>query len=176
MYVLRTTIIGQGQTWRLPVKGVDASAHFHFLSFFFTTLFFCRTLSFLFFQNQRKKILNPIIQISRSNEVNIVFIKNYLFWPWRMWSLKKKHCQRHNGPRVLSSKLEWSFSADTISNWFQSEKLFKSKNSIPWVRCASGNVFYYKLISTQAMEIFPTPVRQSGIGFITFISQVRLWD
>ena len=47
---------------------------------------------------------------------------------------------------------------------------------LPWVRCASGNVFYYKRISTQAMEIFPTPVRQSGIGFITFISQVRLWD
>ena len=36
-------------------------------------------------------------------------------------TLNTKHCQRHNGPRVLSPWLAKSFSTKIISNWFQSE-------------------------------------------------------
>ena len=92
--------------------------------------------------------------------------------------------------QVLCMIVKMNISATFIVAYMQaiksSSSIFANKTYIrhircsscllPWVRCASGNVFYYKRISTQAMEIFPTPVRQSGIGFITFISQVRLWD
>ena len=34
------------------------------------------------------------------------------------WTFKKKHCQRHNGPRVLSLKLEWSLKLKWIQIQF----------------------------------------------------------
>ena len=34
------------------------------------------------------------------------------------WTFKKKHCQRHNGPRVLSLKLEWSLKLKWIQIHF----------------------------------------------------------
>ena len=47
------------------------------------------------------------------------------------WEKYWKHCQRHNGPRGLSPQLEWSFSANMISNWFQSETWLKLSTQYP---------------------------------------------
>ena len=51
-----------------------------------------------------------------------------------------KHCQRHNGPRVLSLNLIYLCSLNEFK--FNSvENIIQFKDSIPWVRCASGHVF-----------------------------------
>ena len=57
--------------------------------------------------------------------------------------LEVKHCQRHNGPRVLSLKLESCFWLKSIWNYFGWKRSFKIRTQYPgpWVRCASGNVF-----------------------------------
>ena len=54
----------------------------------------------------------------------------------------KKHCQRHNGPRVLTSYLALFLKL----RWKQAAEIIRSRESIPWVRCASGNVYLIDLV------------------------------
>ena len=55
---------------------------------------------------------------------------------------ENKHCQRHNGPRILS--LYYLF--DWIRFVFISAtEIIQVIDSILWVRCASGNVLSYRL-------------------------------
>ena len=49
-----------------------------------------------------------------------------------------KHCQRHNGPRVLTPYLKLSLQL----KWLQGVEIIWDTRSIPWVRCASGFVYY----------------------------------
>ena len=57
----------------------------------------------------------------------------------------KKHSKRHNGPRLLSLKLDLSLKIKLIQCFIYIGKkiipvIIYNINSTPWVRCASGNV------------------------------------
>ena len=84
----------------------------------------------------------------------------------RRYAEQEKYCQRHNGPRVLSLKLE--FFLDRPQSLFRNltdklarlvistaideykfnsvKKIIQVIDSIPWVRCASGNVLILRSI------------------------------
>ena len=61
-----------------------------------------------------------------------------------------KHCQRHNGPRVLTPYLELSLKL--ISK--QTVEIIRDTESIPWVCCASGNVS--QLTRMPLFQIWPS--------------------
>ena len=55
--------------------------------------------------------------------------------------LNRKHCQRHNGPRALSLKLELTLKLKSVQIQFSPKDNSSYIDSIPWVCCASGNVY-----------------------------------
>ena len=54
-----------------------------------------------------------------------------------------KHCQRHSEPRLLSLKLVLSLYLKRNTIQFI-PKIIQVTDSIPWVRCAYGNVWMYR--------------------------------
>ena len=67
-----------------------------------------------------------------------------------------KNCQRHKGPKVLSSKLEKSFSAEVISNLFQSETLCKSWTHYPGFNSFPKNFNFFSIFFQLYFNFFST--------------------
>ena len=67
---------------------------------------------------------------------------------------KRKHCQRHNGPRVLSLQLELSIALIVLIVLILAAEMIQVLDSIPWVRCASGNVLTCKVYLLTLENVF----------------------
>ena len=83
---------------------------------------------------------------------------------WRRrksWKEFQKHCQRHNGPMELTPYLELSLQL----KWMQSVEIIWNTESIPWVRCASGNFFILGCLAN--MEQSALFLYQEWMIFIT---------